>query len=150
MPHYLGRLAALHCRAGRRAAGLRIIEEAAATAAATSETWCDAELQRCRGELLLLDPAESAEAEASFRTAIEIATKQGAPMLRLRASVPLTRMLIDQGKQEQGLALLRPIFDWFTEGHATSDIREADHLLRVASFGGQDGPAEAGHRSVKA
>jgi hypothetical protein len=66
---------AIHRKAGRRAAGLRLVAEAAKIAESTLESWCNAELERERGELLLLDLSDGTreEADAAFRRAIDIA-----------------------------------------------------------------------------
>ena len=103
MPHYLCLLAAIQRKAGRRAAGLKIVAEATEIAERTLETWCNAELERERGELLLLDPSNDASkaAEAAFKRAIDIAANQGAKMLQLRASAALARAL-GRAQPQQG------------------------------------------------
>lgn len=131
MPHYLGRLATLNRKAGRRAAGLRIVEEAAGAAALASETWCDAELERERGELLLLHPAEPAQAEAAFRNAINIARTQGARMLEMRASIPLARLLAGRGERQQAVDILSRMRDGIMEGLETPELRDATQLLQA-------------------
>ena len=79
----------LHGKAGRALDGLRLIDEAIAIAKENNESWCDAELHRERGQLLLLTSGSDAETQAdrAFQAAIEIATAQGAKLPELRASV---------------------------------------------------------------
>jgi class 3 adenylate cyclase len=131
MPHYLCLLAAIQRKAGRRAAGLKIIAEAAQIAEKTLESWCNAELERERGELLLLDPSDDArdEAEAAFNRAIDIAANQGAKMLELRASAALARVWAERSERKKAFAVLAPIYNWFTQGFDTLDLLRARRLL---------------------
>jgi predicted ATPase len=132
MPHYLCLLAAIHRKAGRRASGLRCIAEAAQIAERTLESWCNAELERERGELLLLDPSDRQaceEADAAFKRAIEIAVAQGAKMLELRASTARARLWAARGEHQRAFDKLSPVYDWFTEGFETPDLRLAKTLL---------------------
>jgi predicted ATPase/class 3 adenylate cyclase len=131
MPHYLCMLATIEHRAGRRDAGLRILTEAAQIAAKNRETWCNAELERARGELLLLDRSNDnrEEAEAALTHAVEIAADQGAKMLQLRASAALARFWNERRERKKALDALTPVYDWFAEGFDTPDLRQAGALL---------------------
>jgi tetratricopeptide (TPR) repeat protein len=131
MPHYLCLLAAVHRKAGRRAVGLRLVAEAAQIAERNHESWCNAELERERGELLLLNPSEDAreEADVAFRRAIDIAADQGAKMVELRASVALARLWAECSERKKAFDVLAPIYDWFTQGFDTPDLRRATTLL---------------------
>ena len=116
--------------AGRIAEGLSAVREALAETEETEAHWNAAELNRLEGELLLAskEPDES-RAEASFRNAIAIARGQGARSLELRAATSLARLLARQGRREEARAVLAPIYDWFTEGFDTADLKEAKGLL---------------------
>jgi predicted ATPase len=104
--------------------GLRVAGEALAV----SRT--DAGLYRLKGELLLRRSAEHhAEAERCFHQALEIARRQGAKSLELRAAMSLSRLWQQQGKCQEAYALLAPIYGWFTEGFDTADLQEAKALL---------------------
>jgi predicted ATPase len=131
MPHHLCLLAAVQRKAGRRAAGLRLVAEASQIAERNLESWCNAEIERERGELLLLDSSDDAreEAVAAFRRAIRIAADQGAKMLELRASAALARLWAQCGEREKALDVLTPIYDWFTQGFDTPDLHRASTLL---------------------
>ncbi|MER8766769.1 adenylate/guanylate cyclase domain-containing protein [Mesorhizobium sp. M0968] len=131
MPHYLCLLAAIHRKAGRRASGLRCVAEAAQIAERTLESWCDAELERERGELLLLDPSDQArsQADSAFKQAIEIAVAQGAKMLELRASTARAQLWAARGEPQRAFDTLSPVCGWFTEGFETPDLRLAKTLL---------------------
>ena len=70
-----------------------------------------------------------AEAEACFHKAIEIARKQQAKSLELRAATSFARLWQQQGKQKEAHAMLAEIYTWFTEGLDTKDLQEAKALL---------------------
>jgi DNA-binding winged helix-turn-helix (wHTH) protein/predicted ATPase len=70
-----------------------------------------------------------AEAEACFLKAIEIARKQQAKSLELRAVMSLSRLWQQQGKRAEARRMLAEIYDWFTEGFDTKDLQEAKALL---------------------
>jgi predicted ATPase len=131
MPHYLGLLASIHRKAGRRAAGLELLTEANQTAERNHETWCNAMLELERGELLLLDASEEAagEADEAFKLAIDIAADQGAKTLELRASVARARHCARRGEVQKALDMLSPIYGWFSEGFETPDLLQAKMLL---------------------
>jgi class 3 adenylate cyclase/predicted ATPase len=73
-------------------------------------------------------PAE-AEAEACFHKAIEVARRQSAKSLELRAVMSLSRLWQQQGKKGEALQMLAEIYNWFTEGFETKDLQEARVLL---------------------
>jgi predicted ATPase len=69
------------------------------------------------------------EAEDLFRQALKMARRQGALSLELRAATSLARLLRDQGRPADALAVLQPVYDRFTEGFDTADLKEAKALL---------------------
>ena len=74
-----------------------------------------------RGELLLVQPGNEEEALALFHDALEVARSQGARSLELRAATSLARHLGDEGS----VRLLEELYQWFTEGFDTADLRDA-------------------------
>ena len=76
-------------------------------------------------------PTATAEADAEdcFLKAIDIAQKQQAKSLELRATMSLARLWQQQGKQKEAHKLLSEIYGWFTEGFDTKDLQEAKGLL---------------------
>ena len=72
---------------------------------------------------------QHAEAEACFQQALDIARRQQAKSLELRAAMSLARLWQQQGKQAEAHELLAPIYGWFTEGFDTADLQEAKALL---------------------
>ena len=75
------------------------------------------------------NPHAEAEAEACFLKAIEIARRQQAKSLELRAVMSLSRLWQQQGKKEAARKMLAEIYGWFTEGFDTKDLQEARALL---------------------
>jgi tetratricopeptide (TPR) repeat protein len=86
------------------------------------------ELHRIKGELLLVGRRQS-EAEQSFLLALDIARRQGAKSLELRAGRCLAGLWHDQGRPPEARELLAPVYGWFTEGFDTPDLKEAKALL---------------------
>jgi predicted ATPase len=110
------------------------LSEAQAAADATAERWWQAEIHRVRGELLLhhvgapeLKAPERDEVEDCFRRALAIARAQGAKSLELRAAMSLNRM--PQAKNSDTRKTLEDIYNWFSEGFDTADLKEAKTLL---------------------
>jgi predicted ATPase len=64
-----------------------------------------------------------------FRRAIEIAQKQSAKSLELRAITHLASLLARQGRRDEARTMLAKIYNWFTEGFDTADLKEAKALL---------------------
>ncbi len=129
-PYWLALLADVHGRLGQAEEGLVATAEALTEMARTGERFWEAELQRLKGQLLLqADPANQPEAEACLRRAIEIARSQKARSWELRAATSLARLWRDQGDPEKARALLARVYDWFTEGFETADLKAAGHLL---------------------
>jgi predicted ATPase len=147
----LGGLATLHyrdflmpealCTAGEIAEGLATVDEAITRTEETEEYVFMADLLRIRGELLLLQRAPEAapEAEDHFRQALDWARRQGALSWELRAATSLARLLRDQSRSAEAIQLLQLVYDRFTEGFETADIRAAKLLidvLRASPHGG--------------
>ena len=110
--------------------GLAAVDEGLAAADRNGEHRFDSELHRLRGELLLTRaPTDSAEAETAFREAVEIAGRQAAKSLELRAATSIARLWQSQGRGKQAHELLAPIYAWFTEGFDTGDLKDAKALL---------------------
>ena len=96
------------------------------------ERWWEAEIYRLRGVLLLRQPGTpQAEAEAWLQRALDVARRQEAKSLELRAAMSLSRLWQQQGKRAEAHALLAPIYGWFTEGFDTADLQEAKALLQA-------------------
>jgi predicted ATPase len=83
---------------------------------------------RLRGELRLKQ-GHSELAEADFREAIALARNMSAKAWELRATTSLARLLSNQSKRAEARAMLAEIYNWFTEGFDTADLKDAKSLL---------------------
>jgi class 3 adenylate cyclase/predicted ATPase len=110
--------------------GLDALTEALDAIETHGERWWEAEIHRLRGELLLKqNPTFLREVVEEYERAIEIARRQGAKSLELRATVSLARLLDKQGRRDEARAMLADIYKWFTEGFGTADLKDAQALL---------------------
>ena len=89
----------------------------------------EAELCRLRGEALLAGAGTVSEAEAAMQQTIAVARRQNAKSWELRGAMSLARLRRQQGRQQEAVALLAPIYAWFTEGLDTADLKDAKALL---------------------
>ena len=123
-------LAIAHADSGQFDDAWRCIGKAMTAMHATKERWCEAEAHRVAGEITLKSPQRDvAKAQAYFEHSLSLARAQQAKSWELRAAMSLARLLSDQGKRQTARDLLAPIYDWFTEGFDTSDLRKAKALL---------------------
>ena len=128
----LGWLARVCAQVGEVATGLAAIQTALLFVVQRDERFYEAELYRLWGELQRAQDAPAAEAAAHFHQAIEIAHRQQAKMLELRAAVSLGRLWQAAGAPEplaEARQSLRSIYDGFTEGFDTPDLQAAQTLL---------------------
>ena len=130
MPVHLLNLAKAHAELGRFDDAWRRIGEALTAVETTKERWYEAEINRIAGEIALLPPEpDAAKAEAYFDRALGIAREQKAKLWALRAAISTARLWRDQGKRKEACDLLAPVYNWFTEGFDTPDLKEAKALL---------------------
>ena len=131
VPAFLAFTAEAYRRLGRPVEGLAAVTEALGELPAGQHYW-EAELHRLAGELhrqLDASPSGNSAAESQYLGAIEIARRQGAKSLELRASMSLSRLWGEQGRVREAKALLSGIYDQFTEGFESGDLREARGLV---------------------
>jgi len=87
-----------------------------------------AEILRLKGWMLSLkDDPEGAE--KNYLASLDWAREQKAKSWELRTSTSLARLWQSQGKKKEARDLLKPVYDWFTEGFDTRDLKEAKVLL---------------------
>jgi predicted ATPase len=120
-------------RTGQIGDGLILIEAAIDHSERVEERWLFAELLRVKGELLLLQGGSSAAATAEdhFRQALDWARRQGALSWELRVATSFARLLRDQGRPADAIALLQPVYGRFTEGFDTVDLQAAKALIEA-------------------
>jgi predicted ATPase len=127
---FLGALADGYRKAGDAKRASELLDEGFDWANRTGERFYECELHRLRGEVHLMgnDPNAPA-ADNCFRTAIELARVQSAKSWELRATTSLAQLLTKQGKREESRTMLADIYNWFTEGFDTADLKDAKALL---------------------
>jgi predicted ATPase len=152
-PYWLALLAEAYGDVGNVEEALTVVAEALKVVDKTEECWWEAELYRLKGQLTLQKEARSwrletslsspqvpsvtppvsngaaEEAEGYLLKAIEIASRQRAKSLELRAATSLSRLWQQQGKPRKAHELLSAIYGWFTEGFDTADLKQAKALL---------------------
>jgi predicted ATPase len=127
---FLLMLAEVHRDAKQPGEGLAVIGEAERHLETSDVANFLAEVMRLKGELLLLrGPSCWRESEAAFHNAIDLARRQAAKSWELRATTSLARLLANQGKRDQARAMLAEIYNWFTEGFDTADLKDAKAQL---------------------
>jgi predicted ATPase len=134
IPYLCTLLADVSAHLGHTTDGLQALAEADTLVEQHEERFWKAEICRLRGILLLRQtetPPE--EAEIWLQCALDIAHRQEAKLLELRAAMSLARLWQHQGKRQEAYDLLAPIYGWFTEGFDTADLQEARTLLEELS-----------------
>jgi predicted ATPase len=132
IPYLCTVLADVAAHLGHTADGLQELAEAHTLVEQHEERFWEAEISRLQGVLLLRQPGTpQAEAEAWLRQALDVARRQEAKSLELRAAMSLSRLWQQQGKRAEARALLASVYDWFTEGFDTADLQEAKALLEA-------------------
>jgi predicted ATPase len=135
-PYFVALLAETLGKMGRIEEGLTVLAEMLAEVDTNGLRSHEAELHRLKGELLLQQAVGVTgrsplriEAEACFHQALDVARRQQAKSLELRAAASLSRLWQRQGKRDEARELLAEIYGWFTEGFDTADLKEAKALL---------------------
>jgi predicted ATPase len=129
-PSLLIWLAEAYMQEGRLDDGLSALAEALTTGEEHEDRQDEPEKHRVKGELLLRqDDSYAAEAQNCFQRAIEIARQQSAKSYELRATMSLARLLAREGRRDEARTMLAGIYNWFTEGFDTADLKDAKALL---------------------
>jgi class 3 adenylate cyclase/predicted ATPase len=129
-PTQLSWLAAAHAELGQFDDAWRCLGDATTEIETTKERWYEAEVNRIAGEVALRSPEPDAtRAKAYFERALAVARAQQAKSWELRAAMSLARLWRHQDMRDEARDLLAPIYDWFTEGFDTPDLKEAKALL---------------------
>ena len=129
LPYVSSWLAEAYGWSDRFAEGLALLDELVIMVEQLGNEFWSAEILRLRGEFLLESGAPVMEAEEAYRNAIEVAHRQDARLLELRATVSLARLLAVQGRHAEATPLLAAIYAWFSEGFDCPDLQEARFLL---------------------
>ena len=128
-PNRLGRAAAAFIEAGEVDEGVAVLAEAIHAMESTGQRWYEAELHRLQGLLAASSRARTAEAEACFEKAIDVAHSQEARLFELRAAMALSQLQCDPEQRKRRTVLLGSIYGRFAEGFDTPDLAEARTML---------------------
>ena len=130
MPFVSLHLARAHAELGKFTDAWHHIDDAIAGTEKSQEKWAEPEIHRTAGEIALMLPeAEETKAEACFERALTVARRHKAKSWELRTATSLARLWRDQGERPAAHKLLASIYDWFTEGFDTLDLKQAKALL---------------------
>ena len=123
-------LAEEYLRAGRSSEAGELVDQMLERVQSAGNREDEADVYRLKGELSMMRAApDQLAAEKWFRAAIEVARRQSAKLYELRATTSLARLFAKQGKRDEARAVLAGIYDWFTEGFDTADLKDAKALL---------------------
>jgi predicted ATPase len=130
---HLALLAEALGRSGQAMEGLNFLAESLALVHNNGEAFWEAELYRLQGELLVRrgdgEPSERESGETCFRRSLDVARRQQARGLELRAALGASRLYKMQGRTAEARQVLAETYSWFSEGFDTLDLQEARALL---------------------
>jgi DNA-binding winged helix-turn-helix (wHTH) protein/predicted ATPase len=134
LPYLLSLSAQAHLKYGDASKGKEALVEAFAAAELTGERFWEAELHRLKGELRLAAKLRGAggEAEQCFVRAIDVATRQGANLLVLRASVSLGGLLRQLGREAEARRRVNHALGDISQGLALPDVTDARAFLAAS------------------
>ena len=127
---FLGILAQAQLRSDAHADALQTVNRALNRCDSHQENWFTSELLRIKSDVLLRS-GEEQQAADHLRRALDLARQQGARLRELRVATSFAHLLVRQGKDGQARTVLAPVYDWFTEGFETADLRAARKLLQL-------------------
>jgi class 3 adenylate cyclase/predicted ATPase len=132
MPWFHGLLAELEAVTEGPEAALALIDRGLAIADETGEHLLDPYLHRLRGDILLKrESADPAGAEDAYRTAIDIANRQGSRSYALLGALSVAKLYQSTGRPADAYALLAPALEGFAPTPEMPEIAEAMSLLAV-------------------
>jgi tetratricopeptide (TPR) repeat protein len=117
---------------GQTTSALEYLDEALDSIATTGGRAFEAEARRLKGEMLRT-LSRYDEASQCFQDALRVAQEQEAKSFELRATISLARLLRDTNRRHESRKMLTEIYNWFTEGFDTADLKEAKALLEELS-----------------
>ena len=130
MPYFRATLAEGIALSGDLSGGLSLIEDSLTQIARPG--WEErshlAEVLRLKGWMLQRQ-GKLAAAEDNYLASLDVAREQQAKSWELRTTTSLAKLWQSKGKRKEALELLKPVYDWFTEGFDTKDLKEAKALL---------------------
>jgi predicted negative regulator of RcsB-dependent stress response len=125
---FISNLAIALARAGQVDEADAAIDKAMAFGVPTRSHFHLPEMMRIKGEILA-SGSHSREAETWFSHSLDLAREQSALAWELRTATSLAHLWARQGRGDEAPRVLRPVYDRFTEGFDTPDLRVAKRLL---------------------
>lgn len=127
----MAQLAEVYAATNQYDRGLSVVDQSLEWVNQTGERWYEAELHRLKGDLLYAARGLNSASDSihHYQQAINIAQFQGAKYWELRAAKSQAKLWVDQGERQKAQDLLSAIYDWFTEGFETTDLKNAKALL---------------------
>jgi len=135
LPWFLAMRAEMLGARGEFEGALSSLDEALAIMRETNERYHEAEIHRLQGELLLMRDGRTAAARLCFQRSLDVARRQGARSIELKAAASIARACAREGRPKQGRDTLGPVLSWFTEGLDTPDLRDAHRLYNELAGG---------------
>jgi class 3 adenylate cyclase/predicted ATPase len=130
MPMHLAHLIGAYADVGHFDQAQRCFDDAVTLMAQTKERWYESDIHRIAGDVAMRAPdADPVKAETLFAQALDIARAQQAKSFELRAAMSLASLWREQKRCDEARSLLAPIYNWYTEGFDTHDLRQARELL---------------------
>lgn len=130
-PFLLALSAEAQAACGHYSAALDVIAEALSLVQASRTFFYEAELYRLKAAVVSkMNARNAADAPGSdLKIALDVARRQGAKSLELRAASDLARLLAEHDRGRFARETLKPLYASFEEGFETRDLREAGNLL---------------------
>jgi predicted ATPase len=133
-PYFLSLLAEVYGQAGQSEAGLQAVVEALTLVETTEERWWEVELSRPKGTLLLQLPTPDVDQAGDyFQQALDVARRQEATALELRAALSLSRLRQRRWQRIEARLMLTEVYSGITERFDTADLKEAKALIEELS-----------------
>jgi len=130
LPYFIALLGEAYAAAGDIKLGLSKVDDALATAEQSDAYFGYPEMLRLRGAFLSgLNASRNDDAEACLTAAVKAAQEQNARLFELRAAVSLARCLVRRGDRARSRKTLEPVYERFTEGFSTLDLKDAKAIL---------------------
>ncbi|NIP47588.1 MAG: hypothetical protein GWN21_15705 [Gammaproteobacteria bacterium] len=123
-------LTQLYLQSGDIDSAMSTLGEAGDLVKRSDETLWEAEIHRLTGDALCAaDKVSFQAAQAEYERALDVSRRTGAKSLELRATMGLARLWDGQGRREEARESLQSMYEWFTEGFETPDLKAASSLL---------------------
>jgi predicted ATPase/DNA-binding SARP family transcriptional activator len=129
LPLYSALLAEALSRAGETEEAIEVVDEAHELGKILGDRLVEADLFRIRGDLGHAKQHDTGEIEDDYQHALTVSREQHNRVFELQTAMRLAQLWISEGKLKESRKLVKEVFDKFTEGFQTVDLRTAEKLL---------------------